>query len=164
LLKRFDLLAVSPVHGVVVSATEVQGNREKYREFHRFWQLLAILAPVQQADSVVCKEIPYAMEQGISRRVSGNFGATNDEKQGISGGDEQMFRSNGIAIWQYESGGSIDFIGTGRLPAIADTILACAFRESSQFLRLPLRTASRYASLDFARQGWWSKRELHIVR
>ncbi len=48
-------------------------NRENNREFCRIRPSTAIFMSDQRADSMPCSGIPYATEQGIFKRVSGNF-------------------------------------------------------------------------------------------
>lgn len=47
-------------------------NRENNREFCRFGPFAAIFTPNRPANSMACSQIPYANEQGIFGRVSGN--------------------------------------------------------------------------------------------
>jgi len=55
-----DAVQIGPV-----SNPEFPDNREINREFCKIRPSAAILTPVRQANSMVCNEIPYAMEQGI---------------------------------------------------------------------------------------------------
>jgi hypothetical protein len=68
-------MADEPVAGEPVSQPKFPDNRENNREFFRIWpfaRLAAILAPTRRANSMACVKIPYANEQGIFGRVSGN--------------------------------------------------------------------------------------------
>jgi hypothetical protein len=48
-------------------------NREINREFCRIRQPAVIFVSDRRADSMACSRIPYASEQGISKRVSGKI-------------------------------------------------------------------------------------------
>jgi hypothetical protein len=48
-----------------VSNPKFPDNREINREFFKFGSFSAIPAPNQRANSIACRTIPYAMEQGI---------------------------------------------------------------------------------------------------
>src|SRR5262249_23876012 len=62
-----------PVGGVSVSAAHSTANREMNRDFRRNRTSTPIFASDQHADRIGYSRIPYATEQGISKRVSGNF-------------------------------------------------------------------------------------------
>jgi hypothetical protein len=51
----------------------VRANREINREFRGNRPSAGILTPNRRANSMVCNQIPYAMEQGIFKRVSGKI-------------------------------------------------------------------------------------------
>jgi hypothetical protein len=55
------------------SASKFPDNRENNREFCRIRPSTAIFMSDQRADSMPYSGIPYATEQGIFKRVSGNF-------------------------------------------------------------------------------------------
>ena len=56
-----------------VSTSNFPANREINREFCEFRPSCTILAPNQGGHSMACRIIPYAMEQGHNRGVTGNF-------------------------------------------------------------------------------------------
>ena len=56
-----------------VSAVEFPANREINREFRRFRPSAAILASNRSCDSMACRQIPYANEQGMFGGITGNF-------------------------------------------------------------------------------------------
>ena len=56
-----------------VSTAKFPANRENNREFCRIRPSTAIFMSDQRADSMPYSGIPYATEQGIFKRVSGNF-------------------------------------------------------------------------------------------
>jgi len=64
-----DAVLIGPV-----SKPEFPDNREFNREFFKFGPFAAILAPNRPANSIGCSIIPYATEQGIFCRLTGNFG------------------------------------------------------------------------------------------
>jgi hypothetical protein len=53
--------------------TKFPANREINREFCKMGPSIDIFVFVQCADSIAYSEIPYAMEQGISKCATGNF-------------------------------------------------------------------------------------------
>src|SRR5262245_64655774 len=59
--------------------TEFPANREINREFRSIRPSTAISTSNQRANSKACSQIPYATEQGISKRISGNFFGDNRE-------------------------------------------------------------------------------------
>ena len=66
-------------------APQIPCNREINREFCRIRPEEAIFAPAKAANSMLCREIPYATEQGIFGAITGNF----FEEQGIFSSDQQ---------------------------------------------------------------------------
>jgi hypothetical protein len=56
-----------------VSHLKFPANREINREFRGNRPSVGILTPNRRANSMVCNQIPYAMEQGIFKRVSGKI-------------------------------------------------------------------------------------------
>ena len=61
------LLAEDAVRCEPVSAGKFSANRENNREFCRIRPYRAIFARRQPANSMACREIAYATEQGILR-------------------------------------------------------------------------------------------------
>jgi hypothetical protein len=53
--------------------TKFPANREFNREFRKFRASAAISASNQRVNSKACRQIPYAMEQGIFAAITGNF-------------------------------------------------------------------------------------------
>jgi len=73
--RRFvsDCVVVDAVGCEPASASKFPDNRENNREFCRIRPSTAIFMSDQRADSMPYSGIPYATEQGIFKRVSGNF-------------------------------------------------------------------------------------------
>ena len=67
------------------SPPQIPCNREINRELCRIRPEEAIFAPAKAANSMLCREIPYATEQGIFGAITGNF----FEEQGIFSSDQQ---------------------------------------------------------------------------
>jgi hypothetical protein len=71
--KNKDWLAENAVRIEPVSASKFPASREKNREFCGFRPSAAILASNRSSDSMACRQIPYATEQGIFGGITGNF-------------------------------------------------------------------------------------------
>jgi hypothetical protein len=79
------LLADDAVSCEPVSATKSPANREINREFRKIRPSTAIFVSDQRANSRAYSRIPYATEQGIFKRVSGNvFRGTGNFNRGSS--------------------------------------------------------------------------------
>jgi hypothetical protein len=68
-----EALAVDAVRIEPVSTFKFPANREINREFCKIGPSTPIFESNQRADPIAYSRIPYATEQGISERVSGNF-------------------------------------------------------------------------------------------
>jgi hypothetical protein len=58
---------------VLVFAPKFPANREINKEFCKIRPSTPIFGADRHAKPIACNGIPYATEQGISKRVSGNF-------------------------------------------------------------------------------------------
>jgi hypothetical protein len=65
-------VAVDAVRIELVSTLKFPANREINREFRKIRPSIAIFVSDHRANSRAYSRIPYATEQGISKRVSGN--------------------------------------------------------------------------------------------
>src|SRR5262249_8404509 len=68
-----EKMVVVAVGCELVSASKFPANRENNREFCRNRPSVAIFVPNEPAASIAYNGIPYATEQGISKRVSGKI-------------------------------------------------------------------------------------------
>jgi hypothetical protein len=70
-------------------------NREKNREISRNGLSVGILTLNPRANSKLCNEIPYATEQGIFKRVAGNFAS---KKQGKMLAQTRQFKLDARSV------------------------------------------------------------------
>ena len=75
-----------------VSASKFPASREKNREFCGFRPSAAILASNRSSDSMACRQIPYATEQGIFGGITGNFFQRTGNSRAGAGNSTSLFR------------------------------------------------------------------------